>query len=549
MCENYGRRIKTEALIATAEAYFMRGEWLQYDQLSMDRVVRVSPRREAFAPPEAASSSRTLHLDCSSFVWAVYYQTFGHMLEADLTWHMTDLLRPEVFYYEPTHCETPETLTGLKNRLCGLLEPGDIITYFETTGVGHTMLYFGNGRIINCSGYGVMSDYDYNECHGNYKKGHGAVYIEDLKTLVDGPDISPASSIHPTIAMGGNGPVELEPNFRNYLFSNVIQRFSVHRPLDIVGEPLPDAMKRIDDTRRLVCSAEPEIPAGRTADFEKPFRYTVTVTNRRDNFNADTSGRDVEIRFNGKTDRVTLGTGGTVRFTFDVGLPSKLSPPKVTVNGMNVFCRDVYCGRVLSPDEVDTVTAVARYALSSADAGTAFSGASEALLSSSLAVYTSIGACMDTFSMNPDCRGIMTRLFFRHDTLCGDVLSLRPENSRNCGIAPGLYGGKGVISPSAAYSYVERTRDLRINAFMPGDIILTCDDALLKDCRCCCFTGSSFIGEFKPGCGIEERSEASAERFVESLFGRFVFVVLRPSITCNTYKCIQKQNENTIKAQ
>ena len=41
------KKIKTEALLAMAEAYFLRGEWLQYDQLSMDRVVRISPRRES----------------------------------------------------------------------------------------------------------------------------------------------------------------------------------------------------------------------------------------------------------------------------------------------------------------------------------------------------------------------------------------------------------------------------------------------------------------------------------------------------------------------
>ena len=134
------KKIKTEALLAMAEAYFLRGEWLQYDQLSMDRVVRISPRRESFAPPEAASPSRRLHLDCSSFVWALYYATFGHMLEADLTWHMTDFLRPEVFYYEPTHQETPELLEELKSRITKVLEPGDIITYFRTTVTGHTML-------------------------------------------------------------------------------------------------------------------------------------------------------------------------------------------------------------------------------------------------------------------------------------------------------------------------------------------------------------------------------------------------------------------------
>ena len=503
------RNVKTEALFAMAEAYFLRGEWLQYDQLSMDRIVTISPRRESFAPPEAASPSRRLHLDCSSFIWALYYMTFGHMLEADLTWHMTNALRPEVFYYELTHEETPEQISDLKSRVAELLKPGDVITFFRTTGSGHTMLYLGNDSIINCSGYGVMSDYDYSECQSNYKIGHGAVYIEDLKTVLAGTGADDA------VAMGIDGPVRLAPNYRNYLFADEIHRFSIHRPLDIVGDPLPDALKRVRETRGLICTAEPEIPAGRTAGIGDTIRYTVTVSNI-----SEVSDRHVEICFNGERELLSLSGHESASVAFMlVATAGEILAPHVTVNGMQVFCREIHSGHVLTGEEAEYICgAFTKAVMQTADA--------EAASAAAFAAYRNLGA-----KMHGDSKSVMTRLFFRHDSLCGDVLSRRMPDPHTDGAANGLYGGKGVISPSSGFSFTDRTRDLRLSALMSGDIIITSDDALFTTCRSFCYTGKYITGVFGNSVYPEKRSGEAAERFIESLFGYYVFAVLRPSLT------------------
>ncbi|MBO7422019.1 MAG: C40 family peptidase [Oscillospiraceae bacterium] len=505
------KKIKTEALLAMAEAYFFRGEWLQYDQLSMDRVVTISPRRESFAPPEAASPSRRLHLDCSSFVWALYYSTFGYMLEADLTWQMTKQLRPEVFYYEPTHQETSNCIAELKNRILELLEPGDVITYFRTTGTGHTMLYLGNGSIINCSGYGVMSDYDYRKYHSNYKKGHGAIYVEDLKTLLDG------ANANDTIAMGKGGPIRLAPNYRNYLFADEIHRFSIHRPLELVSNPLPDALKRIKETRGLVCTAEPELPAGHTAGIGDPVRYNVIISNE-----SDISDRSVEVCFNGEKKRYSVNAHESVTAEFVLsGSDDEILSPHVMVNGMHIFCREIHRGRILTAKEASQVCiAVTKAVKESAGVETAAVAAIE--------VYGKLGA-----KLYGDCRAIMTRLFFRHDSLNGDVLSRRPADPHTDGAAFGLYGGKGVISPLSGFSWIDRTRDLRLSALMPGDIIITSDDALFNSCKSFCYTGKSLTGVFGSSGKPEERTGEAEEQFIDSLFGSFVFAVLRPSLTMN----------------
>ena len=83
--------LSVAALLAAAEAFLARGNSIQYDQRSMDRVVQITPRRDKLAPPEAATEQHMLFLDCSSFVNAVYHAAFGRVLDADLTWHMAQM--------------------------------------------------------------------------------------------------------------------------------------------------------------------------------------------------------------------------------------------------------------------------------------------------------------------------------------------------------------------------------------------------------------------------------------------------------------------------
>lgn len=86
--------LSAASLLSAAEAFLARGDAIQYDQRSMDRVVQITPRRDKLAPPEAATVQHMLFLDCSSFVNAVYHTAFGRVLDADLTWHMAQMIQP-----------------------------------------------------------------------------------------------------------------------------------------------------------------------------------------------------------------------------------------------------------------------------------------------------------------------------------------------------------------------------------------------------------------------------------------------------------------------
>jgi len=114
---------KLEALRVVTRAFYARGGCIQYDQLSMDRVWRVSPRRQKFAAPEQATKQNLIFLDCSSFVFAVFYQAFGYQMEADLTKDMMNLERIRRFHYIISKSETEQEKEAVLSEFKRCLEP------------------------------------------------------------------------------------------------------------------------------------------------------------------------------------------------------------------------------------------------------------------------------------------------------------------------------------------------------------------------------------------------------------------------------------------
>ena len=172
--------IKLDALMAVVSAYLKRGYDLQYDQRSMDRILQLTPRRRKRLPPEAATPDHTLFLDCSGYVGAIFYETFGYELPSDLTWHMIDLVEPQVYYHEITHQETAEERGAIEAELRALLQPGDIITYDRYVGSGHTMLYLGNDRYTDCTAGGRPDGYDYAGRKNRYYP-EGGLFVQPLE--------------------------------------------------------------------------------------------------------------------------------------------------------------------------------------------------------------------------------------------------------------------------------------------------------------------------------------------------------------------------------
>lgn len=384
------REEKLQALLKTAYAYKERGYYVQYDQLSTDRVAGISARRNAYEPPQAALPGHFVFLDCSSFCFACYYHTFGYRLESDLTWHMIDVCKPRVFYKKWTHAETPEEIETVKSELRKTLTPGDIVVFQLENGNGHALLVANADEYINCTQRYGFNGYDYKNRRNVFLK-EGGVHVEKIANLF------------------GENPETTDG--RHDLFAEKILRFCVIRPLDVVEDP-------ISVTERPVFT-------------DNDYQDLITCVTNRNGANAVDSAA---AWYRGK------------------GLPFRKGPAKRA----------------------------------------------------------------------------LTDLFCLHDGCAGDILS-RLYNDPSLDLcAPGLYGGYGVIAPENVTGAPRKINYICKENLQTGDLILAADDALFEKAYGCFYDGKTLTGSFEYGEAERTISGEEMDVFIDSLFGRFVFAVLRP---------------------
>lgn len=480
---------KLAALKAVSLAFEKRGPYIQYDQLSLDRVVRVSSRRNDFAAPEAATAQHYLFLDCSSYVWACFYQAFDYMMESDLTWHIYDYATPCVFKYEITGIETEEEKQEVMAKFRRVLEPGDTVTWKYKSGNGHIMLYLGDGKVTHCAYSGAVdkfSGYKYDE-NRNY------------------------------VTPGGIRSFPLEDFFREteddsnkmYLFRAARKCIAIHRPLNQVGEPTAQTASRMTTAKNLVCRVESSCFGGACVEPGKTIDYTLFVRNDNDESVAVTVDYVPGKRSTGKfaTETVEIAAGKEARLKFFAVADEDeemVHPPVFTVNGLRVEGPAIAVGRRLA--EVDAV-ALCENVKAALTAGTP----------AETAIYDAYKAL--GYTIQPKANWNLGRLFFLHDALSGDVLSRRPQHPETDGCVLMMFGGKGVVTPQASTDQWFRANFISAKDLLPGDIVCYADSANFAGAAELLWDGEGFVG-----------SEENPAALMDSLFGRFVFAVARPAL-------------------
>ena len=210
-----------EALIATAEAYLLRGEKLQYSDTrftvqgaTLDTEFRWQSKRNA---PEDCTAVEWGYTNCAAFTYEVYYQALGFALPDDM--YTTKKLTnnspgngTQVYYYhrEVDSVQTEEEKAQVQQEFLSKLQPGDILVVLRNNSSGHAMLYVGNGNIIHSSG-GV---YQYTASVGT------EVYEASIRRMkVMDYFFNPASA-------------------KGYVFG-IVTDLSIVRPLDIFEGEIP----------------------------------------------------------------------------------------------------------------------------------------------------------------------------------------------------------------------------------------------------------------------------------------------------------------------
>ena len=482
-----------KAVVVTAESYYLRGAYAQYDQYSLTKMRsnNVNRRLLGIMAPEDYTSQYTGYTDCSSFVYDVYKFALGMSISSPAN--------TKTYCAGSVHTiltETPgtgnfsnmteEELSAKEQAFRDTLQPGDIIVYRTADGnSGHAMLYVGNNNMIHSSG----STYDFTTGTDKTEK-NGTYSYESIDIL-------------------------FTKNHRRYLFNQSI--YIIMRPLiKFEGEIPEHTQQRMGAMRGIAAEKLCSHTYGQTVTPGDNLTFTFCVSNRStvdktltitDTVPANCaylSGADTakgdQLSWN-----LTVPGGDTVSVSYTVQV-NKSTPTgtfiqsESTVGGVPVKCPRIQVGRTLTEDEQEAIKQAQKELADSGTKGIALANA----------IYEK--ACGKQVFTDADTNALWDSLVSPYNA---DAFLLDSKKSLASLVAPRLYGGKLMGEPSTEAIYTQyRTRLVTKNVLIVGDIVLA-DNSLYL------FTGNGLFNLSYGGPGLFTP---------ESLLTYDRFVVLRPSM-------------------
>lgn len=482
-----------KAIVVTAESYYLRGKYAQYDQYSLTKMPsgNVYRRLLGIMAPEDYTAQYYGYTDCSSFVYDVYKFALGMSISSPANTktycagsaHTILVETPAVSGFSEM---TDEELSAKEKAFRDTLQPGDIIVYRAADGnSGHAMLYVGNNKMIHSSGstYDFTTGTDKVEKSGTYK-------YDPIDTL-------------------------FSKGSRRYLFEKSI--YIIMRPLNkFEGTIPPHTLQRMGGMRGIVAEKLCSATYGQTVSPGDTLTYTFRIKNSTSRpvtlAVADTLPADVTyvsgaeaVTGNKLSWNLTVANGATESISYTVKV--KDSTPtgtfiqsESTVGGVPVKCPRVQVGRTLTDQEQQAVL----------DAQKELNGGDLKGIALANAIYEK--ACGKPAFTAQDTNTLWDNLVSPYGTNAFLLDAKKPLTSL---VAPRLYGGKFMAElDTSAASTQYRTRLVTKNVLMIGDIVLA-DNALYM------FTGVGLYDLIYGGSGLQSP---------ESLLTYDRFVVLRPSM-------------------
>ncbi|MBO5868672.1 MAG: hypothetical protein J6Q54_07190 [Oscillospiraceae bacterium] len=348
------------SLVATAKAYWRRGEWVRYADTRFNKegeAIRGEFRwRVGCNPPEFCTDSHRGYTNCAAFVYDCYYFGLGFRLPDDMftTHRLAERSAKngtQVFCYErePGSIQNWIVRERVKAEFLSALRPGDILVIRREDGSGHALLYAGDGVVYHSTG--KVFDYEKGEERDEASIQRGTVqdYFFNRKL-----------------------------NPRGHVFS-VATKLVVVRPLNVYGGGVPEAAQnRVDNLDGVLVSKHigsvhfyfPSITdwVGFEIALTNRNKKTVTLEVRDElpeqlyysYYNKTT--QQFEIEENRESHwQVTLEPGETQTLCFggnvkeDVQPGTVINPCHCTVGGVPVPCDVVYVDGKLTPLEAASV--------------------------------------------------------------------------------------------------------------------------------------------------------------------------------------------------
>lgn len=487
-----------KAIVVTAESYYLRGKYAQYDQYDLTKkssagIENVNRRLVGVKAPEDYTAQNYGYTDCSGFVYDVYLFA--------LNMAITDGESRTKFYceYSPHTIlsEQPEKgnfaqmtaqqLSAKEKEFTDTLQPGDIIVY-RTAGnkSGHAMLYVGNGMIIHSTG----STYDFSAGADKVEK-NGTCRHDSIKAF-------------------------FQPGSSRYLFDKHI--YIIMRPLNqFQGEIPTHTRSRMELMRGIVAEKLSSHTYGQTVSpgeamtftfrikNSSPFEKTLTVNETVPTGTTYTSGAQT-ISGNRLSWSVTVPAGKTAEVSYSVQVNPETAPGTYIQSESFISDIPVVCPRVLVANTLSTTQQQAIR-----DAVKEFSGGAHKGIALANAIYEK--ACGKTIFTHQTTDEIWAEVVIKktRDYALDSTLPLYSA------IAPCLYGGQNLCEFDANSPAAQaRTRLVTNDALVVGDVVLA-DDRLYI------FTGDGLYDLMM--------AQSGGLKNPESLLAAKRFVVLRPSMT------------------
>jgi uncharacterized repeat protein (TIGR01451 family) len=445
-----------KAIVITAESYFLRGGYAQYDQYSMTAGIgtEVGRRTYGIMAPEDYTAQFVSYTDCSSFVYDVYRHALGMSISSTSPFTKTycSSTTYRVLYEQPVKSGfadmSKEELDAKGQAFRDALQPGDIIVYRNAKNTsGHAMLYVGNGMKIHSTG----TSYDYTNAVDKGRE--TGTYRYDS---IDG---------------------FFTPGASTYLFDKSV--YVILRPLAKFSREIPaHTQQRMGPMRGIIAEKLSSHTYGQTVNPGETITFTFRMQNKstvtkpltiNDTVPDGTSYVSGAQKVNGKdlSWTVVVPAGESVEVSYTVKVDETTPTGTYIQSKSSVSGIDVNCPRVMV---AKTLTAAQQQATKNALEELKSDAQGIDLAN---AIYQKV--CGKTVFTHQDTDTLWNDIASSFDKSGVFFTSNKPLATM---VAPRLYGGRSVSEMNTAPAAIQyRTRLVTNRVLVIGDVILA-DDRL-----------------------------------------------------------------------
>lgn len=497
--------IVQQAVVVTAEAFYNRGAYLQYDDTSFVSSTDLLPNNirrpdRLKYNPEDANSQFTWYTNCASWTYDVYYQALG----IDIVNWTTILLQRDVdmqvWSYSVVSGLSNSQKEKIFNEFSSLLQPGDIMVCRHKGSGGHALLYLGDGQILH-SAAGPVANYNYTQ-KTEYAEAEGTVMQKTLDSLMNTND--------------------------NYYFFNE-GWWGIVRPTLVYTDATPtqETLDRIANMQQIVAEKRTTAPIGHTVKGGDEITFTFEIKNLRetdavfeiiDTVPSNTTYINGAQKVDGETLKWTVsvaaGDTQTVEYTVKVNADVKVGDvvsSNSTIDGVRVNCRPVYVAGSLSAEQQAGITKQLNEIVEK-------DAINDELVEQ---IYANIGITFDLDTFKNIINSLLTS-FMESKT----HYELNKESPYLSMVPPTMYGGYYTVTATDMWNGY-RTKGVMMCQLMVGDIII-CQAKVGTP------TALMYAGDGKlftvSSVGFGLKDEEASQKALESIYGYNRFVIIRPAM-------------------